>query len=216
MHKPFLRQHDTAPKLSKIIYVSGLGQVEKSELRVFLSLTPFSFQESPTHTNTLMKKLFIARHARTNQTAADDQNRSLSESGITDAREVAKKLTVKGVKLEKVFTSPIRRARATAEVMVESLHLLHKEIGTMTEDYHSSPEDFLRFVQQLDDQWSHVLIVNHNSPLTHFIELLTGATIELINPSCVAEVEFDINSWKEIKAGSGKLLGIEHPSFDHY
>ena len=163
-----------------------------------------------------MKKLFITRHARTEDTAAEDTRRALSETGITDTREVAKKLIDKGVKIQKIYTSGIRRAEATAQIMAETLHFPHAEVETMKEDYHSSPEDFLTFVQNMPDEYSMVMIVNHNSPLTHFVELLTNQTVEMIHPSCIAQVVFEAAKWSDIAAGSGRLEGIEHPSFDHY
>lgn len=163
-----------------------------------------------------MKKLFILRHGRTEEASAADNRRTLSESGITDTREVAKVLVKREVKIDKVYTSAIRRCEATAQILAETIKFPHAEVEQMHEDYHSSPEEMLKFVQQLDDGLDTVLLVNHNSPLTHFVELLADKTLEMIHPSCMAEVEFAVEKWADLEAGKGTLIEIIHPSFDHY
>ncbi|MGF1533728.1 MAG: histidine phosphatase family protein [Bernardetiaceae bacterium] len=163
-----------------------------------------------------MKKLLIARHARTEEAGKDDAHRTLSETGITDTREMGQKLKAKHIKVDKIYSSHLRRAVATAQILGQVLNFPQENIEEIAPDYHSSPEELLAFVQQLDDALDTVLIVNHNTPVTHLVDLLTNTTQEMLNPSCVAEVDFEIEHWSEVVAGKGKLIKIEHPSFDHY
>jgi len=65
--------------------------------------------------------LYLLRHAEAEVLAASDAVRQLTPKGQQQAARVAKFCLVGGIKPEVILTSPVRRARQTADVVAESL-----------------------------------------------------------------------------------------------
>jgi phosphohistidine phosphatase len=66
--------------------------------------------------------LFLIRHAEAQPArgdAADDESRPLTDAGRESCRRLAQALVRLGVRLDRVLTSPLLRARQTAEGLVE-------------------------------------------------------------------------------------------------
>ncbi len=66
-------------------------------------------------------ELYLIRHADAlalgERGVTNDEERPLSEAGETQAAAAAKALRAKGVVLDKLYTSPLLRARQTAEIL---------------------------------------------------------------------------------------------------
>lgn len=65
--------------------------------------------------------LYLLRHAEAEVLAASDAVRQLTPKGRQQAARVAKFCLAGGIKPEVILTSPVRRARQTADVVAESL-----------------------------------------------------------------------------------------------
>ncbi len=65
--------------------------------------------------------LYLIRHGQTEDRAAtgNDADRQLTEAGIKELRRVARRLNDLGVRFDHTLTSPLVRARQTAEVLVK-------------------------------------------------------------------------------------------------
>src|SRR5688572_21595696 len=67
--------------------------------------------------------LFLLRHANADTKAANDDERPLSEKGIVQSRKVARFCDLHELVPEIVLSSPLRRARETAEIVVGHLRV---------------------------------------------------------------------------------------------
>lgn len=65
--------------------------------------------------------LFLLRHADANTEAATDDARKLSEKGEGQAKKVARFIEDSKLEPELILTSPVRRAKETAEIVAEHL-----------------------------------------------------------------------------------------------
>jgi phosphohistidine phosphatase len=118
--------------------------------------------------------LYLIRHGQAEENAAsgDDGDRALTEAGVKELRRVARKMHDLGVRFDHTLTSPLVRARQTAEVLVK------ESLTTWVED-----ADFLAPGGQFEDmrawlgQWRKrsggtVGVVGHQPSLGEWAELL--------------------------------------------
>ncbi len=93
-----------------------------------------------------------------------DETRWLTEGGRAGVREVAQALAARGVRLTKVFTSPLVRAVQTTEILVQHMHpecevpvavhmALSAEVGTTAQALmpldQAAPEDTIALVTHM-------------------------------------------------------------------
>ena len=71
-----------------------------------------------------MKRLYIVRHTQKDEAklGQDDYDRELSEKGIEDAREMARRLSEQCIKTDLIVASPASRTRTTAEIYAQELN----------------------------------------------------------------------------------------------
>src|SRR2546426_9879450 len=70
--------------------------------------------------------IFILRHgeAGNRMTVAEkDSERPLTPEGRTEMQEIAKSLKAVGLQTDRIYTSPLRRARETAEIAAKVLNI---------------------------------------------------------------------------------------------
>lgn len=65
--------------------------------------------------------LYLLRHANADTVAAHDDDRPLSEKGIEQARKVAQFCAERGLAVPLILSSPLPRARETAQPVAEAL-----------------------------------------------------------------------------------------------
>src|SRR5690348_14219470 len=69
--------------------------------------------------------LYLVRHGRAAERGdewPDDRKRPLTPQGIARFREVVRGLSALGVRIDVIFTSPLVRARQTADLLAAGLH----------------------------------------------------------------------------------------------
>ncbi len=74
-----------------------------------------------------MRQILLARHGETDWNARrwvqGSTDTSLNESGVRQAERLSEKLLARGGRIERVFTSEMRRARETAEIVAGRLNI---------------------------------------------------------------------------------------------
>lgn len=159
-----------------------------------------------------MKSLYIIRHAKSSWKHAnlDDFDRPLNERGKKDAPFMAQVLKNKGAHIEEIVSSPAKRAITTAQTFAEVLGISKSNFKTKDTLYLPTTTQIMDVVTLLDDKRNSVAIFGHNPGFSDFLDYMTGAGEDM--PTCsVARVDFDIDSWKEISSGLGKLVYFEYP-----
>jgi phosphohistidine phosphatase len=155
-----------------------------------------------------MKRLILVRHAKSSwkEVALPDVDRPLIKRGKRDAPRMGKHLARQGVRPDIILASPAKRARKTAQLLAAQLADAGGRILFDPALYEATAALLLERVRALDETWNAVMMVGHNPGLTEFANLLTGLGIDNL-PTCgVVVADLELNSWREIDVGCGKLV----------
>lgn len=160
-----------------------------------------------------MKKLFLVRHAKSSweDSSLADIERPLNKRGKRDAPFMSKLLNKKNIKIDIIYTSPAVRALTTSKIFAQELNIPQDKIVVYEKLYDSGIKELSQLINNISENHSSVLIVGHNPSLTSFANHLSDKFIDNI-PTCgIVGIEFDINSWKKIERGKGKIFLFEYP-----
>ncbi|MBF2047173.1 MAG: phosphohistidine phosphatase SixA [Leptolyngbya sp. IPPAS B-1204] len=118
-------------------------------------------------------ELYMIRHGLAGErgTYANDDERPLTEEGIRRTRRVAKRLHALNIRFDRILTSPLARARQTAEI------LQTYKLGQLEESPHLAPGGDLSVWLSWLQQWRQsggdcLAIVGHEPDLGEWAEIL--------------------------------------------
>jgi len=163
-----------------------------------------------------MKTVFFIRHAKSSwdDPALRDIDRPLNKRGRHDAPVMAKLLKEKGIRPDRIVSSPARRALNTAEAFAEEMGI--EDIFVEPRIYESMPDDLLQVVQQLDDSLDVVLIFGHNPTLYSLASIFSDMDLDNV-PTCgIFEVQAAVNSWSDFSARTGRMIHFFFPKQLNY
>ena len=162
-----------------------------------------------------MKTLFIIRHAKSSWDASniDDFERPLNDRGKRDAPRMGKRLKEKDIQPTLLLSSPAKRALSTAKAIAKVLKYPKDDIKTDRRLYHADEETMLTVVRELKEKQDVVMIFSHNPGLTEFVNSLMDGELDIDNvPTCgVVAFKLDLDTWKDVDWGKGKLLFFDYP-----
>ena len=150
-------------------------------------------------------KLYIVRHAIAQERSASgrDDDRALTSEGRAKMARATQGLRKMKVALDLILTSPLRRARETAEILAEGLIVTRIEVLAELAPGHD-PRSVIARLPGYSDAKA-VALVGHQPALGHLVSLiLTGATDSLevdFKKGGVACIETELPA----KAGSSIL-----------
>jgi phosphohistidine phosphatase len=161
----------------------------------------------------MAKTLIFMRHAKSDWSIAGqkDFDRTLNNRGLGDAPRMGRRLLEIGVKPDLVLSSPAIRAKTTAEYVSEQIGYDLDAIVYEPEIYESSVRTLLGVVNSLEDQYTTVIIFGHNPTHTYLAEYLTKEAIGNIPTAGAVCIDFELDSWKLISEGTGKMRWFEYP-----
>lgn len=161
----------------------------------------------------MSKKLFLVRHTEAvgNTGRETDIHRLLTPRGYRDASRIGGKFLEKYAKPDVIISSHAERATRTAELMAEQMKFDLENIILEEGLYEASARTLLNLVSELNDGWGKVLLVGHNPSFSYFAEYITKQDIGNIAPGGIVEIDFEVNSWKEVSGATGVLRSYEPP-----
>lgn len=152
----------------------------------------------------------IVRHAKSDwgNAGLSDFDRPLNHRGLKTAPEMAYRLQKKGLIPQYLLSSPALRARTTAGIFAETLNLAGPSYNQSI--YEASYPSLLRIINTLPDAYHFVALFGHNPGLSDLLYQLTGQMYDM--PTCaVAIVDFELEWWKEVSAGTGSVSYYDYP-----
>jgi phosphohistidine phosphatase len=159
-------------------------------------------------------ELYIIRHADALPVGAhgitEDEARPLSKEGEAQARQLAAALNRRGIRLEKVVSSPLLRARQTAEGLVQALPDPRPEL--IARDELAPGGKRRKLVKLLRDLGgTAVAVVGHQPDLGDLAAWLIGSKKARIDfaKAGVAQITFADSPDK----GAGTLVGLMAPEW---
>ncbi len=158
-----------------------------------------------------MKTLYILRHAKSSWDDPDlaDFDRPLNQRGTQAAPFMGEIMAKDDLIPELIISSPAVRARETARLAKEggrlSVDIRHDE-----RIYEASPQTLHQVASSADDSYSSLMLVGHNPGMEGFVRYLTGK-LEAMPTASLAVIDLDIDSWKDLAVGVGRLRRIIRP-----
>jgi len=160
-----------------------------------------------------MKTIYIVRHAKAGLggTHTGDFDRKLNEVGLKAAHFMAELLEQRGVVPELVLSSPAERAINTAEIFCDILRYPKERLEKRMEIYEGGAGRLLTILQQIADTNKTVMLFGHNPTISSFSNLLAVGDIDSLATCGVVRIDVAVDSWREVRPGSGKLIWYEFP-----
>ena len=150
-------------------------------------------------------KLYLMRHGKADWADWDrpDDERPLNKQGAKQMKRVARILRERGVAPAVILSSPLPRARQTADHVAEALGLAVTVEPMLAPGFDRLS---LRELLKKHDQPT-VMMVGHEPDLSNVIEDLTGGVV-VMNKAAIACVNV-----VDVDAPSGELLWLVTPKF---
>ncbi len=160
-----------------------------------------------------MKKIYFIRHAKSSwdELGVDDFSRKLNKRGKTDLPYMANRLKFFEVIPDLVLCSTAKRAKKTAKGICDIIGYKKEKISYQDCLYDSSYEAYRYLFDSLDDELNSIFIVAHNPTITDAAERLSGAILTNMPTCSIVCLEFDVDSFKDIKEEGGKVLFFDYP-----
>jgi phosphohistidine phosphatase len=147
-------------------------------------------------------KLYLVRHATASDVAASDAERELTREGRDEARVAGKALAKLGVKPARILSSPLVRARQTAEIAAKALEF-SGEVESLDELANSTSTASLLKALKSHASDGEILLVGHMPSLAEHLAALVGAGSPQgfpLGKAGVACIELE-----QLRAGTGQL-----------
>ncbi len=159
-----------------------------------------------------MKQLTLIRHAEADQIIGQsDFERTLSAKGQLEAQSMGLWLRAQQCPFDRIFCSTAKRARQTA-------HLLFAEQGyhknELTHDpllYDFDINSVFHFIECLDDDFEHVVLVGHNPAFSDLSASLCKSLVTSLPTCAIVQLRLYISEWVEVKPDCADLIAFEYP-----
>lgn len=165
-----------------------------------------------------MKTLTILRHAKAEPYRLDgsDFDRALAKKGKKQMKRIAPLIAQAQTPLDWVVSSPARRARETAELLVK-LTGFEETIVWEERIYEATAPTLLSVLQEVPDSAEHVAIVGHNPGMEGLAGSLCASgearTYVRLATAGVAHLAADIARWRQLRWGCAELLFVVSPRY---
>ncbi|HET6254399.1 MAG TPA: histidine phosphatase family protein [Puia sp.] len=160
-----------------------------------------------------MKTLLIIRHAKSSwdNINTPDIDRPLNDRGKKDAPAMAKRVIKAGIHIDRLVSSPARRAKHTAELFAHELDVRDQDIVILTGLYHAQPAGFQQVVANLDDADTTVALFSHNPGITTFVNTLTSVRLDNMPTCAVFAIKSKAAKWSEFFSEDREFLFFDYP-----
>jgi phosphohistidine phosphatase len=166
------------------------------------------------HRPAKMLRLTLVRHAKTEpgRTGQEDWDRALEPRGQRDAPEMGQRLKGRGLKADRILSSPAVRAISTATILARELGIPAAKVSQDERLYLAQPKDLLKVVRELGGDAPHLMIVGHNPGISEFADRLSAERSLDTMPTCaVYTLEFELARWSELDWSTGINADFDYP-----
>ncbi|WP_179344782.1 SixA phosphatase family protein [Winogradskyella ursingii] len=156
-----------------------------------------------------MKSIILVRHAKSSwKHDVIDRERPLKSRGKNDAKLVAKQFLKHNIDVDKVFSSPAKRADLTCKIFSNHLKFDKYQVQTAEELYDFGGENVISFIKSLKNELNTVMIFGHNHAFTSISNIFGSEFISNLPTSGLVKMNFDISSWEDLKKGETEFIII--------
>ena len=160
-----------------------------------------------------MKKLFIARHAKSSwdDFSISDFDRPILNQGKKKTIKVIDVLKKDNILPDLIISSTARRAKETALLLAQGLGYPVDKIDFKESFYHAYDDEILTELYGLDDSIDSVIVVGHNPTLTDLVNQFASKYIDNLSTSAVACITFKTDDWSKLGSCKHNLNFILRP-----
>lgn len=156
-------------------------------------------------------QLLLIRHAKSDweNPSLSDFDRPLNVRGECDAPMMGERLAARDIRIERMVSSPARRARSTAEAIARSLAFPVQDIDWMTELYLANPAGMLDVIQACPDDIRSLALIGHNPGISHLASRLCNTELGELPTCFVAHLEAEFDAWHQAEMFT--LVDLDYP-----
>src|ERR1700690_2884320 len=169
-----------------------------------------------------MKRLYLLRHAKAvpADPELDDHARALTVRGMHDAAAMARYLRKNNFIPDLILVSSSARTRQTADLVLREIEAKPDYRDSL---YLAETGKIFSLVQAAPQSVAGLMVVGHNPGLEELAGLLAREPVrrkerqrrdvleEKFPPAALAVLDFDIEKWRGIRPGEGKLADFVRP-----
>lgn len=159
-----------------------------------------------------MKTVILVRHAKSSwdDHTLSDFERPLNDRGKKDAPEMAGRLKKRKITIDRLISSPAKRAKKTAGIFAEELGIKKDEIILVEKLYLAEPDAFSEVIARQPESVKTIALFSHNPGLTEFANSLTHVRVDNV-PTCgIFAVKFQGN-WSEFPSSEKEYVFFDYP-----
>lgn len=159
----------------------------------------------------MRRHLILIRHAKSDwsNAALADFDRPLNVRGECDAPMMGDRLAGRGIQIDRMISSPARRARSTSECIARSLSVSTLDIEWMSELYLASPQAMLDIITTCPDPIRTLAIVGHNPGISTLASQLCETDLGDMPTCAIVHLCGDFKAWRQI--GRCDLVDFDYP-----
>lgn len=145
-----------------------------------------------------MKTLLLMRHASSgwDELSLADRARPLDEKGEHELLRLTRRYAAKGIRPQRIVSSPALRAISTARALASACGLSGDDVQIDERLYCGSARAMLDSLGELDDALDCVAVVGHNPEITELAHHL-ARDIDFLPTCAIATIEFDAPIWAD-------------------
>ncbi|MGB7925470.1 MAG: histidine phosphatase family protein [Pyrinomonadaceae bacterium] len=151
------------------------------------------------------------RHAKSSwdDPSLRDFDRPLNNRGLKSASLIGRFMLKRKIRPGLVISSPAKRARKTAALVIKSAQLESKP-RLDERIYEASAIQLLEVISQIETSAEEVLLVGHNPGMEDLLLTLTGE-VRRMPTAALARVALDIERWSDARETGGQLEWLVKP-----
>lgn len=163
-----------------------------------------------------MKHILLLRHAKSSwdEPGLDDFDRPLAKRGLRDAPRMGAFAKKAGMIPDHIISSPAKRAKQTAGLFSKSAGIENREIQWEDDFYSGSGFDYLKAVQECEEEFETIMLVGHNPKMEETVSLLCSDhrsyPVRMPTAALVC-IEHPAVKWSQIKEGTARLKWMVIP-----
>ncbi len=163
-----------------------------------------------------MKQLWLVRHAKSSwdSPGLTDFERALNDRGKKAAPDMGRRLAKRKVKLDRLVTSPARRAFDTAYAIADALDFPVHLLAVEPRIYEASLKTLLDVVAAQPDDCERVMLVGHNPGFSALADRLSPQGMEELPTCAVVGLSFKARHWRDIARERAEHVYYDYPKKD--
>lgn len=160
-----------------------------------------------------MKQLWLVRHAKSSWDSPDltDFERPLNDRGKKSAPEMGHRLAKRKLKLDRIVTSPARRAFDTAYAIADALDFPVHLLAVEPRIYEANVKTLLDVVASQPEDCERVMLVGHNPGFSELADRLSPDGMDELPTCAVVGLKFKLKHWRDVARARAEDVYYDYP-----